>query len=249
MKITLPTAQWMAFVLLFLHLLASCGDAQEEQQPSLRADLPPRPLERYRPWDELSDDGRSTASDPLGYTAVTWDVPGTASVEDFWYGGLSPERRTAAAAVMNITRYDVWDCWINHYNAYAWSEMTTENVTEYWRVLGWTQASWDDDGTQPAPASDEATWIELSPEERVAAGNLCYTARLWDGENVTATPTAAPNTESPTGEDFTRYVHERKHTHTRRKQPRQTVSSFSAKVSFTDCRSSGLTHPLFFPSN
>jgi hypothetical protein len=56
---------------------------------------------------------------------------------------------------------------------------------EAWGILGWDETSWEEETS--IPASEEARWEELSPEEQAAATLLGYTQENW---NATA-PEAA----------------------------------------------------------
>ena len=177
-----------------------------------RADLPERPVLRYRAWGLLTAAEQTIATNDLSYTTPdSWNVPSTNLVELIAHGDLAVFQQNAAATVMGIAGNgadEVWDCWINHFDGFDWSDMVQEGVSEYYEVLGWTQAVWDEDGTPPA--TDDLDWIELSTDEQEAAVNLCYTAELWDQVSLEALstpgPTSAPTTQAPTTEDFTRYV-------------------------------------------
>ena len=49
------------------------------------------------------------------------------------------------------------------------------------RVLGYSQASWDNEsGQETQPASSEKYWAQLTHDERAAAGVLGFTDPTWD---------------------------------------------------------------------
>ena len=183
-----------------------------------RTDIPPRPNGRFVAWSLLTDTARTAATDLLGFTSDTWNDPTIrAPVELLDYESLTPAQINGASLAMGIaqeaaaattTSADIWDCWINHYENYDWSEMdaTGANVQAWWEALGWTAASWE--GTAAAPASDDLDWDSLTPAEQQAATFLCYDQPQWDGVNledlVTVAPTLAPITVSPTFDGQTR---------------------------------------------
>ena len=63
-----------------------------------------------------------------------------------------------------------------------WDEMGWEDMTKaeqaLWGVLGWTEASWNEE--EKPPASEDKYWNQLSDEERAACEKLSYTKELWD---------------------------------------------------------------------
>ena len=109
----------------------------------------------------------------------TWDNPGTNELEDKRYNKLHSDGR-AGAAIFGLNNEAVWDCHINHFSGYLWSELQDANVEVYFSVLGWDQDSWDG-GDGDAPESEEKYWKELSDGEQEAARQICYSAELWNG--------------------------------------------------------------------
>ena len=63
-----------------------------------------------------------------------------------------------------------------------WDEMGWNDMTKaeqaLWGVLGWTEASWEEE--EKPPASEDKYWNQLNDEEREAAAKLGYTKELWD---------------------------------------------------------------------
>ena len=75
-----------------------------------------------------------------------------------------------------------YDCYINHYEGYAWSDIVQYELDPYLEVLGWTQDSWELNGT--APESEDKSWSELSDAEREAAGEICFFEVTWNELNL-----------------------------------------------------------------
>jgi hypothetical protein len=104
---------------------------------------------------------------------------------------------------------EMWDCYINHYDYYDWSEMESYAQAAY-RELGWDANIWDDGPESAYPDSEEAYWATLSVVENEAAIALCYFQENWDleenldqwfasAEILTDMPsTGAPTTSAPT---------------------------------------------------
>lgn len=163
-------------------------------------DIPSPPLGRYILWTELSLPARSAALQ-LGYSARKWNVPGRfSSLEMTSWSDLSDEQRTLAETAMGINDDWVWDCWIAHYEDYFWHELQDAGLAEFYETLGWSFNAWE--GTEQTPASDDADWVELTPDEQWAARNLCFNPYLWDGVHLadiemTPNPTMNP-TPGPT---------------------------------------------------
>ena len=65
-----------------------------------------------------------------------------------------------------------------------WEEVDWEGMTPaeqwLWKVLGWTEASWNEE--EKPPASEDKYWKQLTVEERFAAERLGYTKASWDEE-------------------------------------------------------------------
>lgn len=120
----------------------------------------------------------------LSYTEQTWNLPGSAVVEELSYINLRGQSPAAieTIAAMGMSR-DQWDCYINHYEDSSWSLLERNGVQVFYRVLGWTEQLWDSDG---APPSDDKYWRQLSIEEKDAAIELCFRQETWDGIPLTA---------------------------------------------------------------
>ena len=75
----------------------------------------------------------------------------------------------------NLVRSDNIDFW----EEVGWEEMTPAEQW-LWNLLGWSQASWNEE--EKPPASEDKYWKQLSDEERYAAERLGYTKASWDEE-------------------------------------------------------------------
>lgn len=63
------------------------------------------------------------------------------------------------------------------WDKFDWTDLTpTEQAL--WGVLGWDEASWQDEADEPA--SENKDWSELSDEERSTAEQLGYDEKYWD---------------------------------------------------------------------
>ena len=72
---------------------------------------------------------------------TNWDEPGTNTFEAIGYEGLPPNAADKVKAI-GFTE-ETWDCWMNHYEFYDWSELETKGVQHYFEALGWTSDTWN----------------------------------------------------------------------------------------------------------
>ena len=140
------------------------------------ADLPPLPRTRFLAWSLLSADQMQMASD-MGYAEDTWNLLGSSDVEHLTFNALDNPQRKAARS-LGMTTEDIWDCHINHYRGYLWSNLVESGLDQYYSALGWTKADWEEGSRRPA--SESKYWEGLSFDERSAATQLCYTEEIWD---------------------------------------------------------------------
>jgi hypothetical protein len=74
---------------------------------------------------------------------------------------------------------EMWDCYINHYGYYDWTELELYDLEKAYEELGWDADIWN--GPETAyPPSNEAYWADLSVVEKEAASTLCYFQENWD---------------------------------------------------------------------
>lgn len=135
----------------------------------------PYPHTRYTEWDELEPDEQYIARS-LGYARSSWNsVSQTLSIEKSAFSVLSAEQQ------QNIMALDMdeemWDCFVNHYDDYWWSELELEGIAEDFEALGWTQQMWNQGGVAD---TDDLFWRELTVEEQEAAKNVCYKPLTWN---------------------------------------------------------------------
>jgi hypothetical protein len=106
--------------------------------------------------------------------AITPDTDGIAAMPTPTLEGESAEESgTADEADPRQPEGDIEAFW----NDFDWNDLRP-NEQELWGVLGWDEASWQEE-TDP-PASEEMTWEELTDEERDAAEQLGYDQATWD---------------------------------------------------------------------
>ena len=143
----------------------------------------PIPFERYQLWSDLTKDQRDLLANTegLAYTEETWETPRSNDME---YDSLLLIIHAFTQAYDDAIAFgftqQIWDCYINHYEGYAWSDLVARDQAKYFKALGWTQQQWDGE-IDTIPASEEKLWIRLNFEEKQAAANLCYFQELWDG--------------------------------------------------------------------
>jgi hypothetical protein len=77
---------------------------------------------------------------------------------------------------IGFDEWEVYDCYVNHYQDYWWDELDIPILQAY-QTLGWDQLHWN--GLKPPPDSDGKDWYELTQEEQRAAIELCYLPETW----------------------------------------------------------------------
>lgn len=113
----------------------------------------------------------------------TWNLPTTDPVEMLSWESLSKNQLAGAQSIgFVVEAEEVWDCFQNHYEDYDWKELVKYDLSYDYMVLGWTEGSWYE--VDPPPASENATWANLTAVEREAAGNLCFFEYIWDEVNL-----------------------------------------------------------------
>lgn len=126
----------------------------------------------------------------------TWNVPGTAAIEEKSYdtvefGALEADvskqdvvltfkkSKFEALFDMGFEDWEVYDCYMNHYNDYWWTELDELDaaVVTAFEALGWTSSKWN--GLNSYPESEDKAWFELTEDEQRAAAELCYLPETW----------------------------------------------------------------------
>lgn len=147
----------------------------------------PFPGFRYVPWSDLSTD-RQVLATSAGWNETTWNLPGfggggingtTPTLEDLSFDSLGTQK--VALIALGFTE-DQYDCYINHYAYYDWSELQEFDIAPYFETLGWTSESWE--GSVPPPASEDTFWNALTSAEQEAAYGICYFEGTWNEETL-----------------------------------------------------------------
>jgi hypothetical protein len=162
----------------------------------------PIPRQRYQRWSALTITQNQTkiAAERLTYTETTWEEPPFAIIEMTAMLDLTTSQQDAALE-FGYTE-DTWDCFINHYNGYDWSDLIEWKQDLYLEALGWTENVWDNSLKNEYPASESKDWNALTDFEKQAAANICYFPELWDEELfstdwVNTSPFLFPVTPAP----------------------------------------------------
>ena len=134
----------------------------------------------------------------LGYTQATWDLPGSNSIESVGYDGLGDA--TTVVNEMGFTP-NQWDCFINHYAYYAWTQLESKGVLQYFLNLGWDSSLWFAAVDKSSyPPVYQKPWSQLTADQQSNATELCYFEGLWNGIGLmywTSTPPTFPPTPAP----------------------------------------------------
>jgi hypothetical protein len=149
------------------------------------------------------------AKKTLKYKDTTWNKPMTAEIELLDLTTIyedSPEQEEAIY-LLGIEDWFQWDCYINHFYNYGWTELADPelpdgDVTRLLIQLGWSEASYN--GDVDPPESEDLLWNELSADQQETATNLCYFEEIWNQElsipewssSYTASPKATSNIPS-----------------------------------------------------
>jgi len=143
---------------------------------------PSIPEKRYVEWSSLEDVDRTVAEFYLKYTEETWNLPGSnAEIEEISYVDLTNNGK-AGVISLGMTE-EVYDCHINHYYGYWWSNLEEVGLDQYYSILGWNADLWDNDDGE-VPDSEELYWSELTSAQQLAASNVCFFEDLWNGESI-----------------------------------------------------------------
>eukprot|EP00978_Attheya_sp_CCMP212_P016726 scaffold44029_cov49-Attheya_sp.AAC.1 len=126
-------------------------------------------------WADLPQNVKD-AWDDLGFGGISWTVQGMNKEreEDTW-SDLDEEDR-ALAEIVGFTG-DSWDCQINHYNGYNWTDIKNAHLTEYFETIGYNKVMWEED--EDANIVGKA-WGEIEAKAQGALEGICWTQDLWD---------------------------------------------------------------------
>lgn len=128
---------------------------------------------RYTAYSFLPSTAKIAAAS-LGYSTETWNTPGTASVELLSYESLLAKDTSSinALSAVSLDHEDTWDCYVNHFFDYSWSELEEWGIVDSVEALGWTESMWDDGSGEPG--TEDMDWFELSSSQKEAAEFICY---------------------------------------------------------------------------
>lgn len=135
------------------------------------------PEKRYLAWSSLSEAEIQIANNHLGYSKKTWDTPGSNILEKYRYDDLSESGKNGATSLGLGNA--IWDCHINHYVGFTWSDLAAGGFVQYATSLGWDENKWDNNGSDPE--TEDFYWDDLTLEQQAAASQICYFKDLWDG--------------------------------------------------------------------
>eukprot|EP00573_Skeletonema_grethae_P001225 CAMPEP_0201685498 /NCGR_PEP_ID=MMETSP0578-20130828/235_1 /ASSEMBLY_ACC=CAM_ASM_000663 /TAXON_ID=267565 /ORGANISM="Skeletonema grethea, Strain CCMP 1804" /LENGTH=387 /DNA_ID=CAMNT_0048169401 /DNA_START=67 /DNA_END=1230 /DNA_ORIENTATION=- len=139
-----------------------------------------KPDFRYEEFSNLNRVQQKAAIDQLDYTAVTWNALGLADVERKGWDYLTTDQQIGATQI-GFTK-ESWDCFIDHYSSAYWAELVANNKASQYMRLGWSQESWEGEGTHPS--TEGKWWDQLSDDEKRAANSLCYFKMNWDNVDM-----------------------------------------------------------------
>lgn len=144
------------------------------------------PSKRYNVHSSASGTVKSSA-DSLGYSECSWN--GFAEdVEKIDCQYIPTNMASKLSDVHSLldgsgeTQWKPsWDCWINHFEDYAWAELASSNVPRFFLALGWTESLWAGSGI---PASEDNDWDELSSNQQTAAAKVYYHESTRNGQGM-----------------------------------------------------------------
>jgi hypothetical protein len=181
--------------------------------------LPFYPSFRFVPWYNVTVSLQLLLKQLLGYDEATWNLPGSINNDGvdysrFWEAqSFSTIQNTASVQVLSAVismgfSKGEWDCWINHYQNFTWTELealspiyatvnegeTGDNLVVMgseiqmaMKTFGWTESNWSTLERMHYffPTAEEglgarSPWDNLTVTEQAAATRLCYTRELWD---------------------------------------------------------------------
>ena len=145
----------------------------------------PLPEIRFTPWKELNEDQRRVARAVFLYDETMWDNFGMADIESRAWDDLTDYQRPYAIELGLYER--TWNCFQNHFRASEWTTLSIEQMGAF-ETLGWDEGMWT--RRQEEPSLYERGWAELTPEEKSAAEDVCFTEVSWpSGSMLSASAT------------------------------------------------------------
>ena len=148
-----------------------------------------RPNIRFTRWSKVNETDRESLSKFLGYDEFTWNILRLNEVEQKGYFELVYFEKDVATSILGLDE-EGWDCWINHYDSYGWSDLVRRGLDVHWRGLGYTEESWNEE--IDSPASEGKSWAELNEWERTHGTELCFNQETWDQIDMAENPRPFP---------------------------------------------------------
>lgn len=173
--------------------------AADPQFPVVKPDI------RYTAFNKLDSTSRTIAQEKLGYDELTWNNHGLAPIEQRRWTHLTSNERDGAD-LLGFSQ-ERWDCFINHFEDYAWDELAEigntichthechrdkSYIQQHYRQLGWTQAHWEHT-TDTVPYTEARWWGQLTDVEQKAANGLCFFEKNWDKVDMNPNPSFFPH--------------------------------------------------------
>ena len=149
--------------------------------------LEEEPTLRFTAFSMLPDDSLPIIEDGLGYREDSWNLLGSSSLEALSWASNTAEVADFVenSAAIGILDEATWDCHINHFVDYWWSELETYGMAVQWRALGYDASMWS---VGKLSEVEDLYWSELSDEQRAAAEQLCYREEIWNEVPLTFWP-------------------------------------------------------------
>jgi hypothetical protein len=180
-----------SLVLLSVLLVSSSVTAQLPSSP-LNSRSIEYPEFRYLQYRFLDAETLVLAGS-MGYSADTWDRPGTDIIELIGFEGMGLGKSEVLGLGFSESQ---WDCYMNHYIYYEWDLLVDMGVQDFLLELGWTQDNWGG-STADTPEIYNSDWEDLTDEQRGNATEVCYFQESWNGDFLQDWTTGPP-TEPPT---------------------------------------------------
>lgn len=151
----------------------------------LRTEIPDVEGVRYVVWMFLNERIRA-AAELLTYNEESWNLPGTAQVEQVAFHDLNDvlgnQQAERLVGEIGLTQLQ-WDCYINHYFGFSWDELAELGLHTPFNALGWNLLNWSERFTTPGLLRD-VPWIQLNETQQSAATTLCYQRETWEKEDL-----------------------------------------------------------------
>ncbi|KAL7525514.1 hypothetical protein ACHAXR_001042, partial [Thalassiosira sp. AJA248-18] len=141
----------------------------------------PYPYTRFTRWTELETFERDIARS-LDYARNSWDNLEILYLESNRFIDLNVQQQQSISSLGMDE--NMWDCYVNHYNGYYWSDLQAAGAAQYYAVLGWSEESWEEG--IGLPATEDMYWEELSEVQQEAGHMLCYFRNSWDWISLAA---------------------------------------------------------------